>query len=157
MQKRIIGDNRPDTVSLTAQQLNLEELADVEVSSEDTEHPIETALLSGFSRGWRAGMPGKQAIRLLFKQAQPVKCIQLDFLESAIARTQEYVVRISQDNGQSFREIVRQQWNFNPQGCTASSEQHAVDLPAVSIIELHITPDISDSNAFASLEKMRVF
>jgi hypothetical protein len=156
MQKRIIGDNRPDTASLTTQQLNLEELADVEVSSEDAEHPIEAALLTGFRGGWRAGMPGLQVIRLLFKQAQPVKGIQLDFLESAIARTQEYIVRISPD-GQSFVEIVRQQWNFNPQGCTAASEQHAVDLPAVSIIELHITPDISDSSAFASLEKMRVF
>ncbi|OAI04916.1 carbohydrate-binding protein [Methylomonas methanica] len=157
MQKRIIGDNRPDTASLTTPQLNLEELADVEVSSEDAEHPIEAALLNGFRGGWRAGMPGLQVIRLLFKQAQPVKCIQLDFLESAIARTQEYVVRISQDNGQSFNEIIRQHWNFNPQGCTVASEQHLVDLPAVSIIELHITPDINDSGVFASLEKMRVF
>ncbi|AMK76896.1 MULTISPECIES: discoidin domain-containing protein [Methylomonas] len=156
MQKRIIGDSRPDTVSLTTPYLNLEELADVEVSSEDAEHPIEAALLPGFSQGWRAGIPGKQTIRLLFKQAQAVKGIQLDFLESALARTQQYVVRISVD-GQSFVEIVRQQWNFNPQGCTAESERHIVDLPAVSIIELHITPDISDSSVFASLEKMRVF
>lgn len=157
MQKRIIGDSRIDAASLMTPHLSLEELADVEVSSEDVEHPIEAALLPGFNRGWRAGMPGKQTIRLLFKQAQPIKYIQLDFLESTIARTQEYAVRISQDSGQTFVEIVRQQWNFNPQGCTAESEQHIVDLPAVSIIELHITPDISDPSAFASLEKMRVF
>ncbi|WP_020483821.1 hypothetical protein [Methylomonas sp. MK1] len=157
MQKRIIGDSRLDTACLMTEQLNLDALVDVEVSSEDQEHPIEAALLPGFSGGWRAGMPGSQVIRLLFKQAQPVQCIQLDFLESAIARTQEYVLRISADNGQPLREIVRQQWHFNPQGCTAESEQHVVDLSAVSIIELHITPDISNSSAFASLEKMRVF
>jgi hypothetical protein len=129
----------------------------VEVSSEDSQHPIEAALLPGYTLGWRASTPGKQAIRLLFKQAQPVMSIQLDFLESAVARTQEYLVRVSPDNGQSYVEIVRQQWNFNPQGCTAASEQHLVEFPAVSIIELHITPDINDSSVFASLEKMRVF
>ncbi|WP_415879355.1 carbohydrate-binding protein [Methylomonas sp. TEB] len=157
MQKRIIGDSRPNKASSMTEPLNLEALADVEVSSEAKEHAIEAALLPGFSGGWRAGIPGPQVIRLLFKQAQPVQSIQLDFLESAIARTQEYVLRISADRGQSFREILRQQWNFNPQGCTAESEQHVVDLPAVSIIELHITPDINNSSAFASLETMRVF
>jgi hypothetical protein len=157
MQKRIIGDSRSDTARLAEDCLNLAELADVEVSSEDSRHPIEAALLPGFSQGWRAGNPGKQTIRLLFNQAQPVKSIQLDFLEAEIARTQEYTVRMSSDNGRSFVEIVRQQWNFNPDGGTAESEQHIIDLPAVSIIELNITPDISDSSVFASLEKMRVF
>jgi hypothetical protein len=34
--------------------LDLEHLAEVEISSEDTEHPIGCALLDGRSGGWRA-------------------------------------------------------------------------------------------------------
>ncbi len=157
MQKRIIGDSQPVPVLLTTEWLNLETLAELEISSEHADYPIEAALLPGFSHGWRAGESGKQTIRLLFKQAQPIHGIELDFLESAIGRTQEYDLRISEDNGKSFVEIVRQQWNFNPQGSTTESERHIVNFPDTNIIELNITPDINDPNVIASLEKLRVF
>jgi hypothetical protein len=37
-------------------------------------------------------------------------------------RTQEFVLRWSRDTGHSFREIVRQQWNFSPSGGTREVE-----------------------------------
>lgn len=156
MQKRIIVASQPDIAPSPPGHLDLEALAELEITSEHPGHPIEAALLPGFSEGWRAGVPGRQTIRVLFKQAQPVRCIQLDFLESAVSRTQEYLIRISEDNGKSFVDIVRQQWNFNP-GSTTESEQHFLDFSAVSTIELNINPDIGNSSAFASLENMRVF
>jgi hypothetical protein len=87
----------------------LEELAEVEVSSEDPTHSIEHALLPGNDSGWGAGGPGKQTIRLLFMHPQAVRRIVLDFLEPLTERTQEYVLRWSPDGGKSFQEIVRQQ------------------------------------------------
>lgn len=157
MQKRIIGENQSSfTLSSPNHYLNLEELAEVEVSSEREDYPIEAALLPGFDHGWRAGASGKQIIRLLFPQAQAIKSIDLEFLETQTRRTQEYWLRVSSDAGQSFVDIVRQQWNFDPHGSTGESAHHLVDLTAVNIIELHINPDISDVNAFASLETMRV-
>jgi hypothetical protein len=80
----------------------------------------------------------------------------LNFVETHTERTQEYVFRWSPDGGKSFREIARQQWNFNPQGATSEKEDLHVDLPAVTVLELNIIPDISGGNALASLAKLRL-
>jgi hypothetical protein len=134
----------------------MEELAEVEVTSEAASHPIESALLPGRASGWRAAGPGKQAIRLLFDNPQRLQRIWLYFVETRTVRTQEYVLRWSPDGGKSFREIVRQQWNFSPQGATSETEDLHVELPAVTVLELSIIPDISGGNAFASLEQLRL-
>lgn len=156
MRKRIIDPVQPGRTPGDQQWLNVEALAEVEISSEDVAHPIESALVLGRTSGWRAAGPGKQTIRLLFSQPQSLKRIWLNFVEPDMERTQEYVVRWSSDGGESFREIVRQQWNFNPQGATSEAEDHHVDLPAVTVLELAITPDTSRGSAVASLAQMRL-
>ena len=156
MRKRIIPGIEHKIERLAADWLDLEALAEVEVTSEDPEYPIGAALLPDMVQGWRAGAPGKQLIRLLFKQPQPVHGVQLSFVETAVCRTQEYVLRISHDNGLSYTEVVRQQWNFSPSGANAELEEHVIDMPAVTVIELSITPDINDPSAIATLEKLQV-
>jgi hypothetical protein len=136
--------------------LNVEELAEVEITSEDAAHPIESALLPGGAVGWRAAAPGRQTIRLLFANPQHLRRIRLTFLETRTQRTQEYVLRWSPDGGQSFQEIVRQQWNFSPRGATSETEDHHVELPAVTVLELSIIPDTSGGQALASLAQMRL-
>ncbi|MCM8621412.1 MAG: carbohydrate-binding protein, partial [Candidatus Accumulibacter sp.] len=59
-------------------------------------------------------------------------------------------------DGQTFHEIVRQQWNFSPQGSTSQTEDHQVDLPGAKVLELIITPDIGNQAALASLAEMRL-
>ena len=134
----------------------MEGLAEVEITSEDAAHPIESALLPGCASGWRAEEPGRQAIRFLFAHPQRLRRVWLNFEEPLTERTQEYVLRWSPDGGQSFREIVRQQWNFSPQGATRETEDHHVDLSAVTVLELSIIPDTSGGNAFASLAELRL-
>ena len=80
----------------------------------------------------------------------------MNFFEPGTERTHEYVLRWSPDSGQSFREIVRQQWNFSPQGTTSETEDYHVELPAVTVLELSIIPDISGGIAFASLAQLRL-
>ena len=156
MRKRIITPVQQETASPDLAWLNMERLAEVESTSEDAAHPIESALLPVRASGWRAAGPGKQTIRLLFDYPQRLQRIWLNFVETRIERTQEYVLRWSPDGGQSFREIVRQQWNFSPQGATSETEDLHVDLPAVTVLELSIIPDISGGNAFASLAQLRL-
>ena len=156
MRKRIIGAVRQEAASPDQDWLNVEGLAEVEITSEDAAHPIESALLPGLASGWRAAGPGKQTIRLLFAHPQRLQRIWLNFLEPLIERTQEYVLRWSPDGGQSFREIVRQQWNFSPQGATSETEDHRVELSGVTVLELSITPDTSGQSAFASLAQLRI-
>jgi len=156
MRKRTITSVQPQTASPADEWLDLESLAEVEITSEDAAHPIESALLaSRVSSGWRAAAPGKQTIRLLFAVPQPLKRISLRFEEPTTERTQEYVLRWSPDGGHSYRDIVRQQWNFSPRGATSETEDHRVDLPAVTVLELSIVPDVSGGNAIASLAQIR--
>ena len=156
MLKRIITPVQQKTASLDQDWLNIEGLAEVEITSEDAAHPIESALLPGRASGWRAAGPGKQTIRLLFANPQQLRRIRLNFVEPRTERTQEYVLRWSPDGGQSYREIVRQKWNFSPQGATSETEDLHVELSAVTVLELSIIPDISGGNAFASLAQLRL-
>ena len=66
------------------------------------------------------------------------------------------MLRWSADGGHSYREIVRQQWNFNPQGATSETEEHRVELSGVNALELMITPDIGNGQALASLARMQI-
>jgi hypothetical protein len=59
-------------------------------------------------------------------------------------------------DGKASIEIVRQQWNFSPGGSTTELEDHMVNLPHVSALELAIRPDISRSDAVATLASWRV-
>lgn len=156
MRKRIIPPVQKDTPPLGEDWLDLERLAQVEITSEDATCPIESALLTGRGSGWRAAGPGEQTIRLLFAHPQRLRRIWLQFVEPVTERTQEFVLRWSPDGGQSFREIVRQQWNFNPQGATCETEDHRVDLSGVTVLELSIIPDISRRDARASLGQLRL-
>jgi hypothetical protein len=99
--------------------LDLDRAASVEVTSEEKDYGIESALVSGETRGWRAASPGTQTIRLMFDQPQRLERISLVFEENEIKRSQEFVLRWSLNGGRSFREIVRQQWNFSPPDTSA--------------------------------------
>src|SRR5258708_7909874 len=135
---------------------DLASVATVEVTSETKDHPVESALLLSETRGWRAAQPGAQIIRLLFDHPQKVKRISLVFEETEKTRTQEFVLRWSADLGRSFRDIVRQQWNFSPPGTTQELEDYSVDLLDVTVMELEIVPDKSGGEARASLESLRL-
>jgi hypothetical protein len=133
--------------------LDLEEIARVEVTSEDPRFPIEFALAAGGGLSWRAAEKGEQIIRIVFDRPRTLRRIKLEFLETEIARTQEFTLRWSAEIDGPFTEIVRQQWNFNPQGSTRQVEDYQVQLENLSTFELTIKPDLTPNHAFASLAK----
>ena len=85
-----------------------------------------------------------------------LKQISLVFEEKETARTQEFVLRWSSDGGTSFREIVRQQWNFSPPETIREVEEYRVELANVTVLELIIVPNTSGGTARASLKSLRV-
>ena len=136
--------------------LDLERDAVVEVTSEDKDFPVESALTSEDTRGWRAEAPGRQTIRLIFDQPQKLKSVSLVFEEDQTQRTQEFVLRWSSDGGSTLKEIVRQQWNFSPPESTREVEDYRVELENVNVLELIIKPDIAGGTARASLKNLRL-
>jgi hypothetical protein len=139
-----------------AQWLDLEQLAAVELTSEDAYYPVENALVPGGQREWRAQHAGTQGIRIIFDEPQRLRRIRLLFSESQAERTQEFVLSWSSDNARSFHPVVRQQWNFSPEGSTVEAEDYRVDLAGVTALDLRITPDVRGGDAIASLTEWRV-
>ena len=156
MRKRIINQDPQNVSPFDHSWLDLQRLAQVEVTSEDAANPIEAALIPSVGSGWRAAQAGEQTIRLLFDESQKVRRIQLLFHEDQQARTQEFVLRWSPDAGQSYREIVRQQYNFSPPGMTREFEDYTVDLAGVTALELRIVPDITGGDARALVAQFRI-
>jgi len=157
MRKRIISSVSQHPQATAKDWLDLERLAQVEVTSEDSAHPVEAALVpGGTASGWRAAEPGAQTLRLLFDVPQGLGHVQLEFTEPDTERTQEFVLRYSTSGEAAFREILRQQWTFSPQGATSELEDYQLELPAVTALELVIIPDISGGPARASLTALRL-
>jgi hypothetical protein len=92
----------------------------------------------------------------LFDKPRRLNHIQLVFEEAERQRTQEFVLRWSPDGGASWREIVRQQYNFSPPPMSQELEDYSVDLDGVTTLELSIIPDISGGEARASLARLRL-
>jgi hypothetical protein len=155
MQKRLIEAPGQERMG-EGTWLDLEDMAQVELTSEDPACPVEGALLSRGRSGWRAAEPGTQSIRLLFHQPQRLRRIRLRFDEPAADRTQEFALRWSPDGGRSFHELVRQQYTFSPEGATSELEDLNVDLASVTALELTIIPDQGRGQAHASLAEWRL-
>ena len=156
MRKRVIRPAATEGEPAEQEWIDVEQLAQVEVTSEDAAHPVESALVPGDGAGWRAAQPGEQTLRLVFDKPQRLTRIWLLFIEPDTARTQEFVLRWSPDGGRSFREIVRQQWNFGPPETIREAEDYRVDLSGVTVLELAIVPDKSGGEARASLVQCRL-
>ena len=156
MRKRILISTPASLGQGEARWLPLERIASVEVSSEESAHPIENALLPHAETGWLASSAGEQIIRISFDTPQPIRHIHLVFFEHDVERSQEFVLSWIPNGGQTWHEIVRQQWNFSPSGSTQEIEDYRVELSNVTQIELKIIPDRSGGEVHASLAQFRL-
>jgi hypothetical protein len=156
MRKRLISNRAHEPSALRTDWLELTQAAQVEVTSEADGYPIEGALLPDQERGWRAATPGTQIIRLLFDEPQHIGTIRLVFKEKQHARTQEFLLRWLPQGTGSWRDVVRQQWNFSPPETLEEREEYSLNLTSAAALELSIIPDISQQGMLASLEELQL-
>jgi F5/8 type C domain len=129
-------------------------VATVLVSSEDPRHPIDYAFDGqrgpGASR-WIAAQSGEQTLILAFDTPQTIRKILVEVEEREISRTQEMALSLSQDGGQTYREIMRQEYNFSPPGTTLEHEEWSIKADAISHLQLTIQPDKGGKAGHATL------
>jgi hypothetical protein len=77
MRKRQMRPIPLDLLSRNEGWLDLDREAVVEVTSEQKDYPVESALVSGEMQGWRAADSGRQTIRLVFDEPQRLTRISL--------------------------------------------------------------------------------
>jgi hypothetical protein len=155
VRKHVI-DSSPAGTSSTGDSnwLDLESLADVEVTSEAPAHPIESIFSLKSPAPWKAAAPGPQTVRLLFHEPQRIARIYLQFSETNVERTQEFSLHYGQSSG-DVHELRRQQWTFSPNGSTTEVENYEVSLTDVTRLELTIDPD-RNRKAVATLDLWKV-
>ncbi|MBV9999274.1 MAG: carbohydrate-binding protein [Verrucomicrobia bacterium] len=155
--RKIVGESGgPNPPEAAEGWLDLETIAQVEMTSEDPAHPIELAFRPGGQSGWRAASKGQQTIRLYFDEPVALRRIHLEFVEPRLQRAQEFTLSWAPDRAGPYHLIVRQQWNFNPDNATTEVEDFRVDLHEVRALELVIRPDLSQGQGLASIARWSV-
>src|SRR5271157_2459514 len=98
-------------------EIDIAAVATVQVTSEAPDHPIDHVFDD--DRGpsgtrWIAGEPGEQTVILAFDAPQTINQILLEIEEPEVARTQDLQLSLSCDGGRTYRELLRQEFNFSP-------------------------------------------
>ena len=158
MRKTIINQAAEISLFPDLNFLDLEQLAQVEFTSECPEHLIESALLlsEDSGAGWQASRGGEQTIRVVFDAPRTIEHIFLVFDEPQQPRTQEFVLLWLMENESTYREILRQQYHFSPPNTTREIEHYELRLDNLKALELRIIPDIGGGEACVKLQKLRL-
>lgn len=105
---------------------------------------------------WSAPDPGEQMIEIRFHRRTPLRRLRIVSSECNESRTQELTVWVSVRGGERHREVLRQQFNFSPDGATEEVEEYVLELEDVSRIQVRIVPSIDGRRAVARVSEVRV-
>ncbi len=157
LRKQILNDRpaagapRPDVKDIPA-------LATVLVTSEAAQHPVDHLFdASGGPGGtrWIAGADGEQTLVLAFDTPQTIRAIGIEAEEPSATRTNVLSISLSEDGGRTYRERIRQEFNFSP-GTTFEREEWSMPADRVSHIRIVIQPDKGHAPHRATLTSLTV-
>lgn len=156
MRKKIIG-KEPTEKAPQPGELDIGAIATVLVTSESTDFPIENAFDGSRGAGgtrWVAAEPGEQTLTLAFDTPQRIHQISLEIEEQEVSRNQELQVSVSNDNEQTYHELLRQEYNLSPPGTTFEREEWTVNVDQVTHLRLRIKPDKGNKPCRAKLTSL---
>jgi hypothetical protein len=106
---------------------------------------------------WVSARPDTvEHIVIEFDRPQPVSRLLYEVEETLRERTQEVRLDVSEDGGQSYRQILVQEYNFSPRGATYQREEQRFNLRQVTHLRLTLVPNKSGSGT-ASITALRLF
>jgi hypothetical protein len=144
MLRKQILTSHPSTSARRPAEKDVAALATVLVTSEEAAHPIDNVFDDSRGRGgsrWIAAEPGEQTLILAFDTPQAIHQVRIEIEEPETSRTQELDLSVSSDGGQTFRELLRQEYNFSPPATTLEREEWTIRADGVSHLRLRIKPD----------------
>ncbi len=157
MRKEIVDSETLSTQSETTGKLDIVNMATVQLTSEDADHPIENAFNQQHGKGatyWAAATSGSQTITLVFDQPQVIGRIQLEIEEVEVNRTQVLQISVSRNGGQTFEKVLEQDYTFSLPGTTFQREDWTVNLEQITHFRLTIQPDRDHHGAIAKLSSL---
>ena len=157
MLRKLIIKPHPVTPEATTGEIDIAAVATVLVTSEAPDHPIDLAFDPHRGPGgtrWIAGEAGEQSVILAFDAPQAIRHIVLEVEELEVARTQELHLSLSCDGGRTYRELLRQEYNFSPPETSFEREDYAVTAESVTHLRLVIKPDKGSKPCRATLTSL---
>ena len=134
-------------------------LATVLVTSESSEHPVDNLFDGrdgpGGSR-WIASADGEQSVIVAFDAPQTIRAVGLETEEPHASRTQELCLSLSRDGGQTYRDVLRQEFTFSPGGSTFEREDWRVPADGVTHVRVAIRPDKGSAPGRATLTSLTI-
>jgi F5/8 type C domain len=134
--------------------------ASIAYSSADPAHPLENLLDGRSGPGvtrWMSARPDTiEHIVLEFDQPQTIARLVYEVEEAMRERTQEVRVEVSEDGGRTYRQILVQEYTFNPGGATYQREDQRFNLHGVTHLRLTIVPN-KNGHGTATLTALRLF
>ena len=158
LRKQVIPKPSQGPIPLEGE-ISIANVATVQVTSEETDHPIDNAFDPSRGPGgsrWIAGALGEQSVTLVFDSPQTIRQIGIEVEELAVSRTQELSLSTSSDGGRTYRELIRQEFNFSPPATSFERELWSVSAGVVTHLRLEIKPDKGGRIGRATLTSLTV-
>jgi hypothetical protein len=155
LRKQVLA--HPATTEAHPDALPVADIATVLVTSETPDHPIDHVFDGRRGPGgtrWVAEKPGEQTVILAFDVPQRIRKVTMEIEEKAVSRTQEVALAVSNDGGQKYRELVRQEFNFSPPDTTFEREEWTIAADLVTHLRLWIKPDKGAKPCTATLTSL---
>ena len=148
---------QPVERSVVREDISIPDTATVLVTSERLDHPIENICDGQRGPGgtrWIAEQPGDQTVIIAFDTAQDIESVSLEVEEKEVSRTQELTLSASRDGGQTYREVLRQEFNFSPPGTTFEHERWRLAAEGLTHVRVWIRPDKGGRPCYASMTSL---
>jgi hypothetical protein len=157
LRKQILGE--PPRRWSTSDVKDIPALATVLITSEAPDHPIDHAFDSRGGRTgtrWMAAADGEQTVIVAFDTPQTIRQVIVEVEETSTSRTQVLSISVSEDGGQTFREQVRQEFNFSPPGTIFEREEWSIAAQAITHLRVVIQPDKGGARGRATLTTLAI-
>lgn len=148
---------QPADLHVSQHHISIPDTATVLVTSERPDHPIDYICDGQFGPGstrWIAEQPGDQTVVLAFDRARDIQTLSLEIEEKEVSRTQELTLSTSRDGGQTYREVLRQEFNFSPSGTTFEHEEWRLAAEGITNVRVWIRPDKGGKPYCASMTSL---
>jgi hypothetical protein len=162
LRKLVIGGSTAGdpTAPTPKNEIDLRSCAEVRISSEHPEHPIEHLFDGSVGEGasrWVAGHRDRpEAILLVFDQPIDIAYCEFEAEERERVRTQQVIADYLPVGGDTYRQCFVQEFNFSPNGATYQREMIGLSLHAVRRLRLTVLADKSGKGV-PSLTALRLY
>ena len=159
VRKQLIGSD-PGALSTMPGEIDLAADALLRYTSEHPDHPVENILDRqdgpNGTRWEAATVDSPQTLVIEFDRPRSISRLHYEVAEPAAERTQEIRIEASMDAGNSYQQVLAQDYNFSPRGASFQVEDLRVNLSQVTHLRLTIVPNKQGSGR-ATLTSLRLF